>query len=144
MKITEKIKHIRLSKGLTQVQFSDLTGIALGTLRNIEQHTDPSWEHLQRILGLEFCEHYVLWLISDKTAPECGQVSPNMVEIVRQQKAIEGKVKKVDVKDIKVTDEDLVAHKKYGLETDKDNDPFGGFMMELAELTSKYVTQKRD
>ena len=142
MDVTDKIKHIRLSKGFTQVQFSELTGIPLGTLRNIEQHTEPSWDHMQRILALEFCGHYALWLIADKTAPACGQVSPDMVESIRQQKAIEQKVKKSEVKNIKVTHEDLAAHKQYKQVDDPDK--FGRFVAELAELAGKYSTQKLD
>ncbi|MBW2820596.1 helix-turn-helix transcriptional regulator, partial [Escherichia coli] len=42
MNIAQKLRAIRQSEGLTQAKFSEISGIALGTLKNYEGgHQDP-------------------------------------------------------------------------------------------------------
>lgn len=82
LKITEKIKLIRLSEGLSQNDFVMLTGINIGTLRNYEQGNRESVasSELEKITKNEQLKKYTLWLMTDETAPEIGQISPPIEE----------------------------------------------------------------
>lgn len=46
MQTFEKLKAIRKAEGLTQAKFSEISGIALGTVKNYESgHKDPGSQH---------------------------------------------------------------------------------------------------
>ncbi|MBW5878398.1 helix-turn-helix transcriptional regulator [Yersinia enterocolitica] len=74
---TNKLHEIRKAEGLTQKQFADLTGISLGTIKNYEtgQHAATALT-AEKVLGVENLQKYTLWLMTNKTAPESGQIAP--------------------------------------------------------------------
>ncbi|HDU3835077.1 TPA: helix-turn-helix transcriptional regulator [Klebsiella aerogenes] len=74
---SEKLKAIRKAEGLTQQQFADLIGVSLGTIKNYEtkQHEAKALT-AEKALEIETLQKYTLWLMTDKTAPEAGQISP--------------------------------------------------------------------
>lgn len=79
MNMSQKIRAIRKAEGLTQTKFSELTGIALSTLKNYEgEHTAPGLSTVLQITNHPNFEKYTLWLMTDKTAPESGQISPTL------------------------------------------------------------------
>ncbi|EKN3347492.1 helix-turn-helix domain-containing protein [Yersinia ruckeri] len=77
MSISEKIKAIRIAEEITQVRFCEMTGIPLGTLKRYEGgHSEPSVAALLQLTKHPLFEKYTLWLMTDKTAPEAGQIAP--------------------------------------------------------------------
>ena len=74
----EKLRQIRKAEGLTQKDFSELTGVALGTIKKYETGHQPARaEVLESVIEVHMFEKYTLWLMTDKTAPIAGQVSPS-------------------------------------------------------------------
>ncbi|WP_440516950.1 helix-turn-helix domain-containing protein [Serratia sarumanii] len=74
---SEKLRLIRIAEGLTQRQFVDLVGIGLGTIKNYETHqTIAGGVVVERVLNVPRFQKYTLWLMTDKTAPAAGQISP--------------------------------------------------------------------
>ena len=80
MIIGEKIKKIRESEGMAQFDFCVATGINISTLRNCEQGRRLSLgsTELLKITQHPKFEKYTLWLMTDQTAPQIGQVSPEL------------------------------------------------------------------
>ena len=77
MKLGEKLKAIRKAEGLTQAKFCENSGIALGTLKNYEGgHRDPGLQVILQITNTPQFQKYTLWLITDQTAPDAGQIAP--------------------------------------------------------------------
>ncbi|EPO0901472.1 helix-turn-helix domain-containing protein [Citrobacter amalonaticus] len=75
----EKLRQIRKAEGLTQKDFSELTGVALGTIKKYETGHQPARaEVLESVIEVHMFEKYTLWLMTDKTAPSAGQVSPSL------------------------------------------------------------------
>lgn len=73
----KKLKAIREAEGMTQKQFSELTGIPFGTIRNYETgQYDVGLKVIDLVLGVESLEKYMFWLMNGKTKPEIGQISP--------------------------------------------------------------------
>tara|TARA_R110002072_G_C7958528_1_gene533740 strand:- start:1969 stop:2235 length:267 start_codon:yes stop_codon:yes gene_type:complete len=83
MNIGEKIVAIRSAEKLNQLQFSNLTGINTKTLQNYEQGIVKKYnaEEIQKITQHELFQKYTLWLMNGMTAPEAGQVSPEVEEV---------------------------------------------------------------
>ncbi|GAB7197761.1 helix-turn-helix domain-containing protein [Dickeya oryzae] len=82
MKISQKLKAIRKAEGLTQAKFCEISGIALGTLKNYEGgHQEPGIQVVLQVTNTKQFEKYVLWLMTDKTAPEAGQIAPALAHI---------------------------------------------------------------
>lgn len=80
MKISEKLKAIRIAEGLTQKKFCEMSGVALSSLKNYEGgHKDPGIQIVSLVVNTPQFEKYTLWLMTDKTAPEAGQVEPAIV-----------------------------------------------------------------
>jgi len=77
--ICEKLKLIRVTEGLTRPQFFDETGISPDTMKNWETKKSNSVasDKLELITKSARFNKYALWLITDQTAPEIGQISPN-------------------------------------------------------------------
>lgn len=72
-----KLRLIRKAEGLTQQQFSDLTGISLGTIKNYETGTfDVGLKTIDMVLSVELFEKYMMWLMKGKTQPGLGQIAP--------------------------------------------------------------------
>lgn len=78
MDLLEKLKELRLTERLTQAEICEVAGINLGTWRGYEygrSKTVSSAELLKITMHPRF-KKYALWLVTDETAPECGQISP--------------------------------------------------------------------
>lgn len=75
----EKLRLIRKAEGLTQKAFAEQTGLALSTVKSYEagQQSARS-EVVERVISVSYFEKYTLWLMTDKTAPIAGQVSPSL------------------------------------------------------------------
>lgn len=82
MKVSQKLRAIRKSEGLTQVKFCEISGIALGTLKNYEGgHQEPGIQVVLQVTNSKLFEKYTLWLMTDKTAPAAGQIAPALAHI---------------------------------------------------------------
>ncbi len=105
----EKLKAARKAERITQDGLVALSGIAQGTMRNIEQKGYATFDHLQMIFSVKQIERYAMWLMLDKTFPEIGQYSPEMIEAVRDE-VNESLPRSERKKDLVVTDEMLEKH----------------------------------
>lgn len=77
MKMSEKLKKIRKVEGLTQVKFCEISGIALGTLKNYEGgHQEPGIQVVLQVTHNPRFKKYTMWLMTDDIAPESGQIAP--------------------------------------------------------------------
>lgn len=77
MDISQKIKAVRQAEGYSQSQLSDLVDISISTLKKIEAgYQEPSVSTLSKITKHPKFDKYALWIISDKTLPEAGQIAP--------------------------------------------------------------------
>ncbi|EKR5654893.1 helix-turn-helix transcriptional regulator [Escherichia coli] len=75
----DKLRQIRKAEGLTQKDFSELTGVALGTIKKYETGHQPARaEVLESVIEVHMFEKYTLWLMTDKTAPSAGQIAPSL------------------------------------------------------------------
>lgn len=75
----EKLRQVRKAEGFTQKEFSELTGIALGTIKKYETGHQPARaEVLESVIEVQMFEKYTLWLMTDKTAPSVGQIAPSL------------------------------------------------------------------
>ncbi|HFI5088073.1 TPA: helix-turn-helix domain-containing protein [Escherichia coli] len=75
----EKLRQIRKAEGITQKVFAELTGLAIGTIKSYEAgHQSARSEIVERVISVSQFEKYTLWLMTDKTAPIAGQVSPSL------------------------------------------------------------------
>ncbi|ATW34391.1 repressor [Candidatus Williamhamiltonella defendens] len=73
----KKLKDIRHAEGLTQPEFSALTGISLGAIRNYETgQSGVGLNVIDKIVKHPKLNKYTMWLMSDKTAPNAGQIQP--------------------------------------------------------------------
>ncbi|MGJ3446874.1 helix-turn-helix domain-containing protein [Enterobacter sp. PTB] len=79
MTLSEKIREIRKAEGLSKPKFSELTGIPLSTLDKYDMGKfEPSGSALMKITLNPQFKKYSLWLMTDETAPEAGQISPSL------------------------------------------------------------------
>ena len=80
MDIGEKIKKIREAEGFAQFGFAVATDINIATLRGYESGRRKSIgsTELLKITQHPQFEKYTLWLMTDQTAPQIGQVSPDI------------------------------------------------------------------
>lgn len=82
MKMSQKLRAIRKSEGLTQAKFCEITGLALSTLKNYEgDHREPGIQVVTQIVNTPQLLKYTLWLMTDKTAPQAGQIAPALAHI---------------------------------------------------------------
>ncbi|CAI1110719.1 putative zinc finger/helix-turn-helix protein, YgiT family [Serratia ficaria] len=87
MNMSEKVKAIRVAEGLTQMNFCKITGIALSTLKNYEGgHSEPSLSNMLLITNKPQFLKYTLWLMTDKTSPESGQIAPGCAHSGQENK----------------------------------------------------------
>ncbi|EBS0893955.1 XRE family transcriptional regulator [Salmonella enterica subsp. enterica serovar Abaetetuba] len=78
MKFSEKLKAIRKAEGLSQSQFSQLIDLPLPTVKKYESESySPSIQNMMKITKHPQFKKYTLWLMTDETAPEAGQVAPS-------------------------------------------------------------------
>jgi len=77
MNLAQKLRSIRKAEGLTQAKFSEISGMALGTIKNYEGgHNDVGLQVVMQVVNRPEFQKYTLWLMTDKTAPEAGQIAP--------------------------------------------------------------------
>lgn len=82
MTFDEKLKAIRSAENLSQSQFAVITEISVSTLKKVEAgYHDPGWAILSKITQHPRFQKYTLWLMTDKTAPEAGQIAPALAHI---------------------------------------------------------------
>lgn len=78
MDYAKKIRSLRESLGLSQVDFSKETSIPLSSLRKMETgHSSVGLSTIDKIIRVPKLECYSLWLMTGHVAPESGQISPN-------------------------------------------------------------------
>ena len=74
---SKKLREIRKAEGLTQAALAAETGVALSSIRNYESGVrEVGLTVVDKVLSSARFEKYTLWLMTDKTAPEAGQIAP--------------------------------------------------------------------
>ncbi|ECX4733866.1 helix-turn-helix transcriptional regulator [Salmonella enterica] len=82
MKLSEKLRALREAEELSQAKFCDITGLSLNTLKKYERgNFEPSGNALLKITTHPQFQKYTLWLMTDKTAPQAGQIAPALAHI---------------------------------------------------------------
>ncbi|EBG4562145.1 helix-turn-helix transcriptional regulator [Salmonella enterica] len=82
MKTSEKLRAIRKAEGLTQVKFCEISGVALSSLKNYEGgHKEPGFQIVKQIVNAPQFKKYTLWIMTDETAPQAGQIAPALAHI---------------------------------------------------------------
>ncbi|MBQ4791066.1 helix-turn-helix transcriptional regulator [Pectobacterium versatile] len=82
MKLSEKVKSLREAEGLSQSQFCKVIDLSINTLKKYETgNFEPSGNALLKITTHPRFQKYTLWLMTDKTAPEAGQIAPALAHI---------------------------------------------------------------
>ncbi|MHB0766497.1 helix-turn-helix domain-containing protein [Stutzerimonas sp. NM35] len=78
MDLGKKLKEVRLNERLTQQEICEIAGINLTTWKGYEygRSASVSSTELLKITKNARFKKYALWLVTDETAPECGQISP--------------------------------------------------------------------
>lgn len=73
----KKLRDIRIAEGITQADFAKMMDIGLGTVRNYESgQREAGMGIIDKVVNHPRLEKYTLWLMTGKTAPAAGQVSP--------------------------------------------------------------------
>jgi transcriptional regulator with XRE-family HTH domain len=86
MTFVEKLKAIRAAEGLTQTQLCEVMSVSISTLKKIEAgYHEPAWGTMVKLTQHPRFEKYTLWLMTDKTAPEAGQIAPAIAHIGREK-----------------------------------------------------------
>ena len=80
MDIVSRIRQIREAEGLSQDAFAKETGLNYGGLRQYETGRRESIgsKQLEKITCHPQFQKYALWLVTGTTAPEAGQISPEI------------------------------------------------------------------
>lgn len=77
MGLPEKMKAIRAKEGLTQGEFCQLIEVSISSWKKYEAGiTDMGLLPFMKVVNHPRFKKYALWLTTDDTAPECGQISP--------------------------------------------------------------------
>lgn len=87
MNIGEKIKKIRETENYSQWDFAIATGINAGTLRHYEsgRRLSVGSTELLKITQHPAFFKYTLWLMTGTTAPEAGQICPDIEEARKRE-----------------------------------------------------------
>ncbi|SPP32488.1 hypothetical protein ARAF_2654 [Arsenophonus endosymbiont of Aleurodicus floccissimus] len=73
----EKLRKICRAERLTQPEFSQLTGVSLGAIRNYETgQRDVGLSVIDKIVKHSRFGKYTMWLMRGEANPEAGQVEP--------------------------------------------------------------------
>ncbi|HBV6966011.1 TPA: helix-turn-helix transcriptional regulator [Klebsiella pneumoniae] len=82
MRLSEKIKAIRTAEGLSQNELCEIIGLSRSTLAKYESGKfEPGGNALIKYTGHPRFQKYTLWLMTDKTAPQAGQIAPALAHI---------------------------------------------------------------
>lgn len=78
MPINEKIIIISKAEKLTRNQLAALSSLSYSTINKLIVGINANMKAttLQKIAGIPQFEKYALWLLTDKTDPKNGQISP--------------------------------------------------------------------
>lgn len=78
MELGQKLKEVRLTERLTQLEICEIAGIKIETWKGYEygRRASVSSVELLKITKHPRFKRYALWLVTDETAPEVGQISP--------------------------------------------------------------------
>nr|WP_325436315.1 helix-turn-helix transcriptional regulator [Pseudomonas nitroreducens] len=77
MELAGKLKAIRAKEGLTQGEICELLDFSLSTWKKYETSLfEMGFAALSKVLQHPRFTKYTLWVMTDTTAPDCGQVSP--------------------------------------------------------------------
>ncbi|WGM08256.1 helix-turn-helix transcriptional regulator (plasmid) [Arsenophonus nasoniae] len=77
MKLSDKIKAIRIAEGLSQNQLCELIGLPRSTLSKYESGLfEPGGNALLKYTKHPLFSKYTMWLMTDTTNPEVGQIEP--------------------------------------------------------------------
>lgn len=77
MEFKEKLKLMRKAEGLSQAGFCELMDMSISTVKKIETGIfEPGWSIVVKITQHPQFKKYALWLTTDETAEESGQISP--------------------------------------------------------------------
>uniref|UniRef100_A0A3B0MJE3 HTH cro/C1-type domain-containing protein n=1 Tax=Arsenophonus endosymbiont of Trialeurodes vaporariorum TaxID=235567 RepID=A0A3B0MJE3_9GAMM len=86
----EKLRKIRRAEKLTQPEFSQLTGVSLGAIRNYETgQRDVGLSVIDKIVKHPRFGKYTMWLMRGEVNPEAGQIEPaflSMAQIFRRRR----------------------------------------------------------
>ena len=75
--VGQKIRQIRETVGLSRPKFAELLAVPPTTLKNYELgYREVGGAFLVALAHHEQLHQFTLWLLSDKTSPELGQISP--------------------------------------------------------------------
>ena len=75
--LATKIRRVREHMGLSRPPFANMLGIPMTTLKNYELgYREVGGAFLVALAHQEQLHKFTLWLLSDKIAPEIGQISP--------------------------------------------------------------------
>lgn len=86
----EKIKLIRTTLKLSQNKFADLVGIPLSSVKNYDGGTEVGSAALKKVATTEQCAQYALWLLTDTTNIDAGQIAPgdDLPELTAQKELL--------------------------------------------------------
>ncbi|WP_299002358.1 helix-turn-helix transcriptional regulator [uncultured Shewanella sp.] len=105
----DKVKKIRKNDGLTQLKFCEKVDMKLGTLKGYElNQSEVSSLSLIKIGSHPDYKKYALWLISDSTDPENGQIAPGDLEPEQTKKAAQLKQEEYEAQAAKVITDALM------------------------------------
>ena len=77
--VGQKIRQIREVIGLSRPKFAELLSVPPTTLKNYELgYREIGGAFLVSMASHPQLHQFTLWLLSDKTAPEMGQISPEL------------------------------------------------------------------
>lgn len=77
--LSEKVKAIRKCEGVSQSEFCEITGISISTVKKYETGLiEPGGATLMKITTNPRFKKYTMWLMTGDTAPEIGQISPDL------------------------------------------------------------------
>lgn len=75
----KKLRQIRIAEGLSQAAFARLTGINIGTIKNYEGgKRGVGLSVVEQILHTRDFKKYTLWLLTNETCEQAGQIAPSL------------------------------------------------------------------
>ncbi|MBT9432230.1 helix-turn-helix transcriptional regulator [Candidatus Sodalis endolongispinus] len=77
MKLSDKIKAMRIAEGLSQNQLCELIGLPRSTLSKYESGLfEPGGNALLKYTKHPVFSKYTMWLMTDEISPSAGQIAP--------------------------------------------------------------------
>lgn len=89
----KKLKAVRLNEGMTQIEFAHVLGIGLGTIKNYESGIrGVGLVILDKVTNHPKFSKYTLWLMTNSTVVEYGQIALDLPEIKADKVKKDGKL----------------------------------------------------